>query len=158
MRAKLPNNSKFYLHVDSRFEELALAANEPAPARKQTKAHCDCRKSNEAFFGMKLEIKEADESFQMVPVKAKSDDTCPHCGYYTVQLVSVAVDEHLVRGTRFVRGSRGVIVATNVSTGEQLTFPTAREAAKAGYAGEVSICHAIQRRRPVNGWMFERMS
>lgn len=140
------------------FDDLNVAVNEYAAATLAKRIpHCDCHQSNEAFLGIKI-ISSPDHTaaYSMVPVEVTSDGfSCVYCGYHTSLQAPLSKEELLAHRAKFVREPKGFVVGRNIETGEEVTFKTAKEAAAAGY-GVVS--RAIKKGKPLQGWLWTRVS
>lgn len=143
---------RLFKSIDTRFEDLNILVSTPSLPRPKRAPHCDCRLATEAFFNEKLSTvgrgNDRDESYTMVPttVRAGTSDVCDHCGY-TTSLLPIGTYAHAIANRKSSRNARVTkskpIIGVDLETGEQLEFPSAAHAYKAGHG---NVQQALQKR------------
>lgn len=151
--SKVNRTDHIFCHVDPRFDGLNIIASEDRPRRSRLEPHCDCRRANEIFFG--VTIRSAGDVFTMVPVEATRDGFCKHCGYVAPLRSREDLAHAIANRKNSTKALQRIkpVIGTNIYTGEQVEFPTAKDATNAGFG---SVAQAIRRGTPLHGWKWER--
>lgn len=148
--------------LDPDFDSLNIADSQTGhPARKPT-PHCDCYEANVAFFGpiQKAADNDEDATYQMVPVKAEANGSCPHCGYLTCLLPEQEHARQLDNRKLFASRAKAVeagkykVVGKHIESGEVVEFPSAKHAYLAGFG---SVQWALKHNRPLKGYEWKRV-
>jgi hypothetical protein len=146
------------------FDTLWIAAGDTYIRQPKGVPHCDCHKSNEAYFGRPVPINThrggVDANYQTVPTKA-TKGLCDFCGH-VAPLIQPSVVEKKGRGynpkqigrTKQVNDGVYKVRGTNVVTGEAVEFACAEHARKAGY---LTVIHSLRENKVVKNWKWERV-
>lgn len=143
---------------------FAKTEADPSDRRRPTRIpHCDCKQANELYFGFKLVgSKEEGAPYTMVPATATNDGRCAHCGHTCLMQPEADLtharanyENHLRLQAKRAESKAFAVKGRNVSTGEEIEFPTAKAAYQAGYG---AVGAALRMRNgKLRDWRWEKV-